>query len=181
MVNKFDSLVDDVPVKYGIAPIVSKNCRILLLGSMPSESSLSKQEYYGHPQNSFWSIMQTFTHVASKSPYPERVQSLHNAGIGVWDVIASCVRPGSLDSRISAASISVNPLIELILHHPELQLIGLNGGKAFELFQRHFIKTNLLPSAIKYAKLPSTSPAHTMLKQEKVVLWQQHLLPFVGT
>lgn len=170
------SLVDHEVVKVGLAPIVAENCRILLLGSMPSESSISKQEYYGHPQNAFWSIMQCITQVDAKAAYQERIQGLHKAGIAVWDVIASCVRPGSLDSRIATASIRVNPLSEFITQHPKLQFIGLNGGKAFELFQRHFIKKNSLPSSITCAQLPSTSPAYTMAKQEKMDCWLKYLL-----
>ncbi len=32
-------------------PIVDENCRVLVLGSMPSVTSLERQQYYGHKQN----------------------------------------------------------------------------------------------------------------------------------
>ena len=42
-----------LPIKQGLAPVIDSNCHILLLGSMPSEKSLTQQKYYGHPRNAF--------------------------------------------------------------------------------------------------------------------------------
>ena len=167
-----------IPItKKGLAPIAQPNCRILLLGSMPSEKSLDKQEYYGHPRNGFWHIMQTFTGVEATAPYHDRIAGLQNAGIALWDVIASCHREGSLDSNINNAVL--NPLVDFILEHPQLRFIGLNGGKAFTLFQRHLIKPKHLPQHIKHAALPSTSPAYTLPLENKIQQWQSHLASYV--
>ena len=38
-------------------PLVSKNSKILILGSIPGTKSLEKQEYYAHPQNHFWKLL----------------------------------------------------------------------------------------------------------------------------
>jgi len=42
----------------GLPPIVSSNTRLLVLGSFPSAASLARQQYYAHPQNKFWKILQ---------------------------------------------------------------------------------------------------------------------------
>jgi len=42
----------------GLPPIVSSNTRLLVLGSFPSATSLARQQYYAHPQNQFWKILQ---------------------------------------------------------------------------------------------------------------------------
>ncbi len=46
-----------VPLE-GLAPLVSSTTRLLILGSFPGAASLAAQQYYGHPQNHFWKILQ---------------------------------------------------------------------------------------------------------------------------
>ncbi len=38
-------------------PIANKNCKILILGTMPGIQSLEKHEYYGNERNAFWKII----------------------------------------------------------------------------------------------------------------------------
>ena len=38
-------------------PIIDENCKILVLGTMPSVKSLENQQYYGNKQNQFWKII----------------------------------------------------------------------------------------------------------------------------
>ena len=42
----------------GLPPIVSPNTRLLILDSFPGMASLEAQQYYGHPQNQFWLILE---------------------------------------------------------------------------------------------------------------------------
>ena len=46
------------PRLTGLPPLVSRASRLLVLGSFPGAASLAKQQYYGHPQNQFWRILQ---------------------------------------------------------------------------------------------------------------------------
>ena len=47
-----------LPVLYSFPPIVSQNSKVLILGSMPGEVSLKVQQYYAHPRNAFWRVME---------------------------------------------------------------------------------------------------------------------------
>ena len=42
----------------GLAPIVSTNTKVLILGSFPGAKSLALQQYCAQPHNQFWRILQ---------------------------------------------------------------------------------------------------------------------------
>ena len=179
------------------APIVGKHAHTLILGTMPGQASLNEAEYYAHPRNAFWPIMMA---VINKQPpgyetsrlidYHTRCQVLSDHGYAVWDVLASCVRPGSLDSNIVKSSELPNDIASLALQHPELKLIVCNGRAAESLFNRHIIKTLDRPiqltskpkheaqaNAIRLICLPSTSPAMASLTlADKHQVWADGLL-----
>jgi TDG/mug DNA glycosylase family protein len=154
------------PVRIrGFAPLVGKNPRILILGSMPSVASLEKQQYYGKARNAFWGIMGELFAAGPELDYTERSCKLADAGVAVWDVLASCVRPGSLDSAIVAGSEEINDVASLLLRFPQIQHIFFNGGKAEQLFQQRILpqlSVQWVDSA-SCTRLPSTSPAMASL------------------
>lgn len=154
------------------APIVNEKTRVLVLGSMPGVTSLKKSEYYGHPQNKFWPIMQEMFGIPVEMPYDERVAALLNRGVGLWDVIGECYRPGSMDSDIR--EVEVNPLVDLVNQNSSISWILLNGKKALEQFRKNVASD--LPSSIQFQDLPSTSPAHARMSfEEKTRVWTEVL------
>ncbi len=158
----------------GFAPIVSKHAKVLILGSMPGEASLIKQQYYGHPRNAFWPIMNALFSIDPKLYYLERKQALIGNNIAVWDVVKSCNRPGSLDSRIETASIITNRFDEFFSEYSFIQQVFFNGATAEKLYRKYSLPTlNEHFSYIEYHRLPSTSPAHASLNlAQKIEAWQ---------
>ena len=67
---------------------------------MPGSASLLEQRDYAHPRNLFWPFMQQLFGISLELTYQQRCQLLTTQGIALWDVIAHCERPGSLDSAI---------------------------------------------------------------------------------
>lgn len=153
-------------------PIASPDARILILGSMPGAASLEAGQYYAHPHNAFWRIMGALVGAGPEIPYEERVRILQSRGIAVWDVLASCIRRGSLDSDIRAEV--PNDFASFFSAHPGITHIGLNGGKAAASFKTH--ARLHCPPHIAIAQLPSTSPAHAARSfTQKCELWRAGL------
>jgi len=154
-------------------PIADPHARVLILGSLPGQVSLQRQQYYALPQNAFWKIMERLFGAGPALPYEERVQRLVRNGIALWDVCAAAQRPGSLDASIVHSSVVPNDLAAFIETHPGIGLICFNGGKAAELYRRLVLPG--LPAtvrAIRYETLPSTSPAHAAMPfEEKLMRW----------
>lgn len=79
-------------------PITNQSAKILILGSMPGVKSLEANEYYAHPRNAFWPIMNAIFGFDAALPYTQRIAALKAANVALWDVLQQCERTGSLDS-----------------------------------------------------------------------------------
>jgi hypoxanthine-DNA glycosylase len=159
---------DAKAVLTGLAPIVSGNTTLLILGSFPGARSIAQQQYYAHPQNHFWKILQALWPgnplPTGEDSYQKRSTWLLQQGLGVWDVYASCEREGSLDSAIRDAV--VNDIASLRL--PKLAAIAHNGGESF----KHARHTRTL--GVPVHRLPSSSPANASWSFErKVQAWRE--------
>lgn len=159
MINSFDCVMPHQP------PIM------LILGSLPSVTSLGQQQYYAHPRNAFWRIIEILFANGAILSYPARVALLQEQRIALWDVIASAQREGSLDSQIDASSVVPNDIVGLLSAYPSIQTIYCNGGMATTLFQRHIAPDLSVP--VRMVSLPSTSPANARMSFEtKLARWQ---------
>jgi len=151
----------------GFAPIASPDARVLILGSLPSQLSLQKQEYYGNPHNVFWRVMGDLFDAGPDIPYAERAARLTHCGIAVWDVLQSSVRPGSMDAAIVDATATPNDFQTFFDEHPMLELICFNGKKAAHLFSRLVVATGIGNiDRLEYRTMPSTSPAYAAMRYE---------------
>jgi hypoxanthine-DNA glycosylase len=151
------------------APIAGRNARVLVLGSMPGRASLQAGRYYAHPQNAFWRIASALLGLAPEAPYSARVRALKRARIALWDVLHSCVRDGSLDTMIEQET--ANDFKAFFRAHPGITHVFFNGAKAEASFRRHVLAR--MSVRLRYARLPSTSPAHASLAYRcKLAAWR---------
>jgi hypoxanthine-DNA glycosylase len=149
----------------GLDPVIGKNPVILILGSFPGRRSLALGQYYAHPQNQFWKIMEAFFCIDRNLPYNKKIEILVRHRIALWDVIGACEREGSADHRI--ASPSFNPVGEFLKSRPGIGLAAFNGTAAGRYAERLG-----LPGSVCTVCLPSTSPLNTRLTlAEKTDRW----------
>ncbi len=162
-------------------PVVVRGARVLILGSLPGQVSLARQEYYAHPANAFWWIMGELVGARPALPYGERLDVLRRRGIALWDVCGSAERPGSLDTDIAADSIVPNDIAGLLAAHSGIALICFNGAKAAAIFRRLVVPSlSTEQGALPRQVLLSTSPACTRPRAEKLAAWRGGLGPVLS-
>ncbi|MDP9199952.1 MAG: DNA-deoxyinosine glycosylase [Pseudomonadota bacterium] len=157
----------------GFPPVERPGARVLILGSMPGVASLEAGEYYAHPHNLFWPIMAELLGFDPTASYAKRTAALAAAGIALWDVVGSCVRPGSLDSAIDDDTLVANDFAAFLGQHRRIARVCFNGRKAESAWRRH-VNPELPPTRkLDYRLLPSTSPAHAgMSYRRKLRVWR---------
>ena len=154
-------------VKAGLPPIARPDARLFLLGSLPGDASLAAQRYYAHPTNQFWRLLgAAIGEDLAALDYDRRLERLAARRIGLWDVIASASRRGSLDQAIRQAQ---HNRIEHMLHDfPGLRAIAFNGATASAVGRKLIGEP---PPGLLLIDLPSSSAANTRPFSEKAASW----------
>ena len=152
--------------KRAFEPAVDAAARLLILGSLPGEASLSAAQYYAHPRNGFWRLIGgAMDEDLPALPYEARLERLKARGVGLWDVIASAERSGSLDAAIRSPEAA--DLIGLVESLPRLRAVAFNGGLAARLGRRILAGQD----GLALIDLPSSSPAHAISLSAKAESW----------
>ncbi|HUP67858.1 MAG TPA: DNA-deoxyinosine glycosylase [Sphingomicrobium sp.] len=156
-------------VKYGLAPIARPDAQLFVLGSLPGDASLAAERYYAHPTNQFWRLLgDAIGEDLQALIYEQRLERLAERRIGLWDVIASANRPGSLDQAIRSAA--HNQLQHLLHDFAGLRAIAFNGATAAAAGRKLIGDA---PAHVALVDLPSSSAANTRAFGEKAAAWSR--------
>ena len=156
-------------IKAGLPPIARGDARLFILGSLPGDASLAAGQYYAHPANQFWRLVGGA--IGEDLPgldYGARLIRLGERHIGLWDVIASASRGGSLDQAIRAPA--HNRIAQLLDDFRDLRAIAFNGAAAAAIGRRLI---GSAPDGVTLIDLPSSSAANTRPLAEKARAWAQ--------
>jgi len=160
-------------MKYGLGPLIERSSSVLILGSFPGPVSLKRKEYYAHPQNQFWRLLADLLgQDHAPDSYRKKKALLAEFGIGLWDMAASCERPGAGDSNIR--NVRPNDITGLLGRYPNVEAVFLNGRKAEALFKRY------CKVPIRAIYLPSTSPAHAGISRNNKLRAWKSMLKFIN-
>jgi hypoxanthine-DNA glycosylase len=136
-------------IKQGFPAIVDENTEILILGSLPSDASLRKHQYYGNPGNDFWRLLgRAIGEDLQEMDYENRLKTLKLHRIGLWDVFKAGNREGSEDAKIKGEVINQFSILKEIA--PKLRLICFNGktsGRYEPILKKIGYETKVLPSS----------------------------------
>jgi TDG/mug DNA glycosylase family protein len=163
-----------VGVKAGLPPIARADARLFLLGSLPGDASLAVSRYYAHPTNQFWRLLGlAIGEELQELEYDARLERLTERRVGLWDVIASASRRGSLDQSIRDAQ---HNRIEHLLHDfRDLRAIAFNGTTASAIGRKLIGEP---PARVTLLDLPSSSAANTKSLSVKAAAWK-HIREFI--
>ena len=156
-------------VKSGLPPIARSDARLFVLGSLPGDASLAARRYYAHPTNQFWRLLgSAIGEDLQTLDYELRLERHAERRIGLWDVIASASRPGSLDQAIREAQ--HNRIDHLLHDFPDLKAIAFNGGTSAAIGRKLIGDP---PARLTLIDLPSSSAANTRPLTEKLRAWSR--------
>lgn len=140
-------------------PVIDERSRLLVLGSMPGVASLKAHQYYGNERNFMWRILYAIFEGREPDPvYEDRLAFALKHGVALWDTIAACDRPGSLDSDIK--DVEPNDIPGLLADYPNVHTIVCNGTKSHTELMKHYGDHSEVARR-RVLKLPSTSPIPT--------------------
>jgi TDG/mug DNA glycosylase family protein len=164
-------------LKTAFPASVDRNTRLLLLGSLPGEVSLAARQYYANPTNQFWRLIGAVVGEDLRAlAYPDRLRRLLAKGVGLWDVVKSARRVGSLDTAIRDHQ--PNDLRDFAATLPTLRAIAFNGGKASALGRKQLLGSD---RPIALTTLPSSSAAYCSIPFEaKQAQWMK-LQAYIGS
>ncbi len=174
-------------MKHPFQPVEDEAARLLILSTMPSPASMAAGGYYGHKRNAFWDVVGDLFQVDVRpGSWEDRYAFLRERGIALWDVLASCVRPGYADAAIRRPR--PNDFARFLDDHPLLCAIFFNGTKAWQLWHGHVAPGLYGDEAawedprvvdrqrrvwrILFRTLPSTSPRLTTPFDVKMRYWR---------
>lgn len=142
------------PRKTAFGAHADDNTRVLICGSLPGERSLAERRYYAHPSNRFWQLLGAVLDCdLAAMDYDKRIARIMAAGVGLWDVVKSAHRTGSLDAAIRDHE--PNELVGFADTLPSLRAIAFNGATSSKIG-----RGQVSEERFALVDLPSSSAAH---------------------
>lgn len=119
-----------------LPPVIDKNCKIIILGSMPSVISRKINFYYANPANRFWKTLSSIVGEDFCSMSNEEKKSaLLKHNIAMSDVFSTCEISGSLDANIK--NYTFNDIPNLI-KKTNIKTIYITSKFAYDAFMKKF-------------------------------------------
>lgn len=158
-------------------PVIDKNCKVLILGSMPSAISRKVNFYYGNPTNRFWKIMSDILgENLTEMTNAEKADALLSRHIALYDVFSSCEINGSMDGNIKNAEFNDIPAL---IKNTDVKTVYITSKKAYRDFIKKFAR-QLENAGVNVVSLPSTSGANRAIYKtddELSAAWQRIFKP----
>lgn len=159
--------------RQSFPPLFWEDSEILILGTIPSSSSIEKGEYYYHYANYIWDYLSKIFHEERPIIWSEKKDFLRRHHIALWDVYKFSDIEGSLDKGLR----DFNNIAGFLKIHPTIKKVLLNGKKTARSLEKYQEVNSKLPETVRVYALPSTSGANTKIPRKMVLSeWEKELL-----
>jgi len=149
-------------IVHPFGPLYDTQCKVLILGSLPSLKSREQNFFYGHPRNRFWPLLAALFHETPPVSVQEKREMALRHHIALWDTIYSCEIIGSSDSSIrSVEPTDLCPIVE----ESGVRRIFCNGRTSWDYYRRYQEKELGMEAVL----LPSTSPANAAWSMDRLI------------
>jgi len=154
---------------YSFKPLINRNSKILILGTIPGQISIKKGQYYANTKNQFWDIIYSIYNTTIHDRYEDRCDFLLRNKIGLWDILAHANRKGSSDNTIKNES--PNDILGLLEYYPNIETFIFNGSKAEKLFKKHFSEISEKINCVRVSSSSPTPRRYVKSLEEKKIEW----------
>ena len=161
-----EDLSIDPNYKAGFNAWVGRDPKVLVLGTLPGDTSIKEREFYEDPRNSFWKLMYEILPLNQDESFASRKEFITSRRIALWDCLASAIRDGSKDSKIVKGTEKGNDIQGFLNEYPTIQTIVLNGKRDTVKYFHRFCNVT---KPIRVIALPSTASMTTY--KSKVEAW----------
>ena len=91
---------NDSTIVEGFPPLMCHEPRVLILGTIPGEKSISANEYYCDNRNRMWKMLAELATQKLPTNYSEKKVLLEQLHVVLWDYYQSVERTNSTDKGI---------------------------------------------------------------------------------
>lgn len=113
-------------------PIISEDCKTLVLDSMPSVKSEQDNFYFSDSSSRFWPILAVLYKMPAKTR-EEQMALLQKNHIGIWSIIKTCLRYCSRDDTME--DIVLNDIEAFLKQYPNINRIVCVSHDSMRLLQ----------------------------------------------
>lgn len=155
---------NDSTIVEGFPPLMCHEPRVLILGTIPGEKSISANEYYCDNRNRMWKMLAELATQKLPTNYSEKKVLLEQLHVVLWDYYQSVERINSTDKGILKGT--PNDIVGFIRKNPTITKIAINGYKKYNMFGEKL--QNQFGQSIKVFRLPETSGSNASWTLEKL-------------
>lgn len=126
-----ESMAKQIVEIHPFEAFVPKNIKCLIVGSFPGKEQTGMELddthwFYGAPRNQFWKILEMVYERELKNR-KQKQELFEEAGIGITDIIKSCVRTlrNNLDENLDIKEYNKDGIEKILKRHQPKVLLGL--------------------------------------------------------